>query len=100
MSEAYSFRSGSAITRRSDRGGIVLGIADWISLAAAPTFAILAALTLYLEARAPGVLCSVTQNASPLNSMAAMYVFMGVSHSTPWLKLIAGRGDRHNRCRN
>jgi hypothetical protein len=62
-----------------------------LTLAAAPTFAIMALLTAALDLGPPDILCSATQRASPLNGMVAMYVLMGVFHSAPWLKLISGR---------
>jgi hypothetical protein len=65
-----------------------LGAADWMCLAAAPTFAIMALLTAVLGGGAQDVLCSA---ASPLNGMAWMYMLMSAFHSAPWLKLISGR---------
>ena len=69
----------------------VLGAADWISLAAAPTFAIMALLTGVFGGSAPYMLCSAAQDALPLSGMAPMYVLMCAFHSAPWLKLISGR---------
>ena len=51
-----------------------LGAADWISLAAAPTFAIMALVTGIRARGMPEVLCSATQDASPLTGMVS-YVF-------------------------
>jgi hypothetical protein len=67
------------------------GAADWLSLAAAPTFAIMALLTGVLDGGAPDVLCSAVQDASPLTGMVPMYLLMSAFHSAPWLKLISGR---------
>ena len=69
----------------------VLGAADWISLAAAPTFAIMALLTVVLGGGQPNMLCSAAQDASPLSGMVPMYLLMSAFHSAPWLKLISGR---------
>jgi hypothetical protein len=68
-----------------------LGVAHWLSLAAAPTFAIMA-LTSVLEPLGgpPDMLCSAMQGASPLSGMVPMYVLMSAFHLTPWLKLISG----------
>ena len=64
------------------------GAADCLSLAAAPTFAIMALLTGVPASGPPEMLCSA---ASPLSGMAPMYLLMSVFHSTPWLKLISSR---------
>lgn len=74
-----------------------LGAADWLCLAAAPTFAIMALLAGVLGDGEPDPLCSASQHASPLGGMAAMYLLMCAFHSAPWLKLISGPrsgGDR------
>jgi hypothetical protein len=65
------------------------GAADWLSLAAAPTFAIMALLTAVTGDA--GMICSTVQDASPLNGMVMMYLLMSAFHSAPWLKLVAGR---------
>ena len=73
------------------QGRPVLGAADWISLAAAPTFAIMALLTGIHSVGMPGMLCSATQDASPLTGMVSMYLLMTAFHSAPWLKLVSRR---------
>jgi hypothetical protein len=65
------------------------GAADWICLAAAPTLAIMAVLTGVLGGGPPDLLCSSTQDASPLSGMVTMYVLMSAFHSAPWLRLIS-----------
>jgi len=60
--------------------------ADWLSLAAAPTFAVMALLSALPGT--PDMLCA---SASPLTSMTAMYLLMSGFHLSPWLKLLAGR---------
>jgi len=65
------------------------GAADWICLAAAPTLAIMAVLTGVLGGGPPDLLCSSTQDASPLSGMVAMYLLMSAFHSAPWLRLIS-----------
>ena len=67
-----------------------LGTADWLSLAAAPTFAIMALLTGVHGGGALDMLCSAS-HASPLSGMVPMYVLMSAFHSAPWLKLISRR---------
>jgi hypothetical protein len=65
--------------------------ADWLCLAAAPTFAMMALLTGLLGGGSPDMLCSSAQDASPLTGMVPMYLLMSAFHSTPWLKLISNR---------
>ena len=75
---------GAAAMRRS------LGAADWLSFAAAPTFAIMALLTGVFGGK-PDVLCSAMQGMSPLSGMVPMYLLMSAFHLGPWLKLISSR---------
>ena len=65
-------------------------IADWLSLAAAPTFAATALLTALFGAGAQDMLCSA-MHASPLVGMVPMYLLMSAFHLAPWLRLIGGR---------
>ena len=67
------------------------GAADWLSLAAAPTFAIMALLTGVLGGGPLDMLCSAMHDASPLAGMVPMYLLMSAFHSAPWLKLISSR---------
>jgi uncharacterized membrane protein YeiH len=69
----------------------VLGAADWMSLAAAPTFAIMALLTSIFGGGPSDMLCSAAHGVSPLSGMVPMYVLMSAFHSAPWLKLILSR---------
>jgi hypothetical protein len=71
----------------------MLGAADWISLGAAPTFAIMALLTGIHARGMPDPLCSAMQDASPLTAMVSMYLLMSAFHSAPWLKRIFGGGS-------
>ena len=84
MSEA---RTGGAI-RCESGSAAATGAADWLYLAAAPTFAIMALLTGVLGS--PDALCSAA-GASPLGGMVPMYLLMSAFHLAPWLKLISGR---------
>jgi len=93
MSEADAGRRGTI--RRENGNAPAIGAADWLHLAAAPTFAIMALLTGVLGGGSPDALCS---NASPLSGMVPMYLLMSAFHSAPWLKLIAGR--RSGVCRS
>jgi hypothetical protein len=67
-----------------------LGAADWLCLAAAPTFAVMALLTGVFGGGPPDLPCSAS-HASPLSGMVPMYVLMSAFHSAPWLKLTSSR---------
>ena len=86
MSDAYTRGSAAA-----------LGAADWLCLAAAPTFAIMALLTGVLGGGPTDMLCSAMQDASPLSGMVPMYLLMSAFHSAPWLKLISRRRSAASR---
>ena len=62
-----------------------------LSLAAAPTFAIMALLTGVLGGGHPDILCAAADQTSPLSGMIPMYLLMSAFHSQPWLKLISSR---------
>ncbi|MER8376287.1 hypothetical protein [Mesorhizobium sp. M1406] len=72
--------------------GTTFSIADWLCLAAAPTFALMALLSC-LQGADAAMLCMGT-SASPLTGMAAMYLLMSTFHLAPWLRVISGRQVR------
>ena len=64
---------------------------NWVCLAAAPTFAVMALLTGLLGGGAQAMPCMGANDPSPLSGMTLMYLLMSAFHSAPWLKLISGR---------
>jgi hypothetical protein len=88
MSLACSGGSDGQATRRNAGA---LRAANWLALAASPTFAIMALLT---SVGGPAeILCSAA-HASPLSGMIAMYLLMSAFHAAPWLKLIRASDRR------
>jgi hypothetical protein len=63
--------------------------ADWLSLAAAPTFASMAVLTGIGDNAAHQMSCSAATHMSSLTGMVPMYVLMSAFHFLPWLNLIS-----------
>jgi hypothetical protein len=89
MSEAHiGVRGRDAM--RANGNDVARTAADWLYLAAAPTFAIMALLTGVLGGGPADALCSIA-GMSPLAGMMPMYLLMSAFHLAPWLKLIAGR---------
>ena len=80
--------SGGFADKALRRSAAALRSSNWLYLAPAPTFAMMALLTAVLGDGS--ALCSIA-NASPLSGMVPMYVLMSVFHLPPWLKLIASR---------
>lgn len=88
MSEAHSSASASCAVQYESGGNTAsLGAADWLCLAAAPAFAIMALITGVLGS--PDMICSALPDASPLSGMAVMYTMMSAFHAAPWLNLIS-----------
>ena len=71
-------------------GSAILGASNYLRLAAAPTFAVMALLS-GLSGSQQDLLCAAAHEVSPLTGMAAMYLLMSIFHSQPWLKLISSR---------
>jgi len=67
-----------------------LAAADWLCLAAAPAFAIMALTTAALGGGPPDLLCAV-QDSSRLGGMIPMYLLMSAFHLPPWLRLLSKR---------
>ena len=90
MSETHAGRRGSGAVDCENGNAAAIGAADWLHLAAAPIFAIMALLTGVLGGGSPDALCSIV-SASPLSGMVPMYLLMSAFHTPPWLKLISSR---------
>jgi len=93
MRETHAVTGGAGAIPRDDRNAATIGAADFLYLAAAPTFAIMALLTSVLGGGSLDVLCSGT---SQLSGMVPMYVLMSAFHLAPWLKLISSRRSLRN----
>lgn len=78
----------ASATVPENTGTSTLGIADWLCLAAAPTFAVMALLSC-VEGSDASMMC-MGVNASPITGMAAMYLLMSAFHLAPWLRVISG----------
>ena len=76
----------------------VVSLADWLSLAAAPTFAFMALLTAVPGGSPLDMLCGGTPGASPFSGMVLMYLLMSAFHMGPWLRLIASRRAQRRNC--
>jgi hypothetical protein len=69
------------------KSGRRLGAVDWLSLAATPTFSLMAVVS--ATSGGAEMLCSSMQDLLPLSGMVVMYVLMSVFHLAPWLRLIS-----------
>ncbi len=67
---------------------VASGAADWLSLAAAPTFALMAVVTGIADGGPHQMSCSAAMRM-PLTGMVPMYALMSAFHLTPWLRLIS-----------
>jgi hypothetical protein len=61
--------------------------AAWLRLAAAPTFAVMAAVTAVLDAKTGVAMCGPTP--TPGSGMVVMYLLMSAFHLGPWLRRAA-----------
>jgi hypothetical protein len=77
--------------RKPAAGAKALGAVEFLSLAAAPTFALMALHEAVLGGGALDALCMAAPDASPLSGMAVMYGLMSAFHVAPWLRLIDPR---------
>lgn len=71
--------------KRSTRAQKAVDAGDWLALAAAPTFALMAWIS---AADAPhAAMCSSTPGFLPIDAMGRMYLLMAFFHVPPWLEL-------------
>ncbi|CAN7256227.1 hypothetical protein LJR220_001095 [Bradyrhizobium sp. LjRoot220] len=94
MSETQAVTRGSASNSRDNGTTAIISAADFLYLAAAPTFAIMALLTSVFGGGSLDALCG----ASPLSGMVPMYLLMSAFHLAPWLKLLSQRRNSVRRC--
>ena len=73
-----------------ETNAVVSVLTHALYLAAAPTFAVMAALA-YLSGGNAEMMCSAAHGAWPLSGMVPMYALMSAFHSGPWLKWIIRR---------
>jgi hypothetical protein len=73
-----------------ESGGAAFHSLSWLYLAATPVFALMALLTLLVEAAPGDVLCGPGQGALSLTGMVPMYVLMSAFHAGPWIRLALG----------
>jgi hypothetical protein len=70
-------------------GGLAASnVADWLGLAAAPAFALMALWTVFFGGQ-PDMACMATQGSWSMSGMAVMYVLMSAFHLAPWLRLFS-----------
>ena len=87
MTQAYPANPTGGESHHAERGAAALGMAKGLSLAAAPTFAVMALLTL---GSSSDMICSAADGYS-LDGMVPMYLLMSAFHLAPWLKLVSNR---------
>ena len=64
-----------------------LAAATWLSLAAAPAFALMAALTAWGGASLNGLICTATHGSQ--SAMMLMYLLMSAAHLPAWLRRLS-----------
>jgi len=96
MSETRTVVRGPGAIRSENGNSAATGAANFLYLAAAPTFATMALLTCVLGGGSADALCSIA-GTSPLSGM---YLLMSAFHTAPWLKLMSSRGEGAHRSRS
>ncbi len=91
MSDVYPANPSGGASSDDEGAAAARGIAKWLGLAAAPTFAIMALLTIALGDGKMAMMCASAPDPSSPGGMVTMYLLMSAFHSAPWLRLMAGR---------
>lgn len=91
MPEASVLAAETATVPAGNGRAAALGAIDFLALAAAPVFAVMAAVTGLSGPGPADVLCASGADALQLTGMLPMYLLMSAFHLGPWLKLIARR---------
>ena len=69
-------------------------MAEWLCLAAAPAFAVMALLTVLLnDSGQSDMICSAAQDGPALVGMVPMYLLMSAFHLGPWLRPVSAKPD-------
>jgi len=80
MTEQSIAENGKAAARQAR------GAADWLGLAASPTFAL---MTWISASDGPqNMMCPAVSGPLPFGGMTWMYLLMCLFHMSPWLKLV------------
>ena len=83
----------SGVARRDEVSVVTASTAaKWLSFAAAPTFAIMAMLTVVNDNSLPTTFCMAAGGSWP-GGMAPMYFLMAAFHLAPWLRLFSRQGS-------
>ncbi|EJC80043.1 hypothetical protein Rleg4DRAFT_1652 [Rhizobium leguminosarum bv. trifolii WSM2297] len=79
---------GKAGASMASPAGRIAALSDRLSLAAAPTFALMALLT--AASGGADMICTMTPDTFQIGGMVPMYLLMSGFHLAPWLRLAAG----------
>jgi hypothetical protein len=99
MSMAHIARDALIGGGRAGGGVASPPLSRWLSLAAAPTFAIMGLWSARFVDQTD-MLCTGMRGSSAMSGMTLMYLLMSVFHLSPWLKWIARRRRRSRRGMN
>ena len=109
IDSTHPFREAVVVTPRTanlpegaSRGDrlAALRAAGWLSVAATPTFAVMALVTGIHGGSMPHMLGSSAGRGLSVSGMSLMYGLMSAFHSGPWLRLISrGSSDCHRSSR-